>query len=143
MGEGMDGWPLSWRREGRAGWREVVLETEEKKRGDINLTEARPACLSLPVSLSLKTHTYARTWRHACANLFSCFGRAQGTKSGERLARVTIVEVRKITLMQLCQQETVKNWHLFHTIPYSIFQVLLEQHYLVGGGHRDERLTMA
>lgn len=39
MGEGMDGWPLTWKREGRAGWREVVLEIEEKKRGDINLTE--------------------------------------------------------------------------------------------------------
>ena len=56
MGERMDGWPLSLRREGRGGWREVVLEMEEKKRGDINLAEGRPARLSLPLSLSL-SHT--------------------------------------------------------------------------------------
>lgn len=50
MGEQMDGWPLSWRREGRAGWREVVPQMEEKKRGDINLAEGRPACLSFCLS---------------------------------------------------------------------------------------------
>lgn len=54
MGEQMDGWPLSWRREGCAGWWEVVLEMEEEKGGDINLAEG----MSLSVSLSLKTHTY-------------------------------------------------------------------------------------
>ena len=62
MGERMDGWPLSLRREGRGGWREVVLEMEEKKRGDINLAEGRPARLSLPLSLSL-THTQTRVRR--------------------------------------------------------------------------------
>lgn len=62
MGEQMDGWPLSWRREGHAEWREVVLEMEEKKRGDINLAEGRPGQhLSLSVSLSLKTHTHIHT----------------------------------------------------------------------------------
>lgn len=51
MGERMDGWPLTWRREGRAGWREVVLEMEEKKRGDINLAEGMSLSLSPSASL--------------------------------------------------------------------------------------------
>lgn len=67
MGERMDGWPLTWRREGRAGWREVVLEMEEKKRGDINLAEGMS--LSLSVSLSLKTHTYVPSEMQAAALL--------------------------------------------------------------------------
>lgn len=55
----MDG--LSWRREGRAGWREVVPEMEEKKMGNINLAEGRPTCLSLSVSPCLETHMYTHT----------------------------------------------------------------------------------
>lgn len=63
MGERMDGWPLTWRREGRAGWREVVLEMEEKKRGDINLAEGMSLSLSLRQPLS--KDTYIRTFRDA------------------------------------------------------------------------------
>lgn len=70
MGERMDGWPLSRRREGRGGWREVVLEMEEKKRGDINLAEGRPARLSPSLSLSLRRPAL-RTQRHVCAALFT------------------------------------------------------------------------
>lgn len=61
MGEQMDGWPLSWRREGRAGCREVVLEMEEKKRGDINLAGGRPASFSLSLSGFLKAHACIHT----------------------------------------------------------------------------------
>lgn len=67
MGERMDGWPLTWKREGRAGWREVVLEIGEKKRGDINLTEG----MSLTsFSLSRKRHAHAWTFRDASLFFF-------------------------------------------------------------------------
>lgn len=62
VSEWMDGPSLGGGKEGRAGWREVVLEMEEKKRGGINLTEGRLACLSLPASLSRHTHTHTHEY---------------------------------------------------------------------------------
>lgn len=41
--ERMNRWPVCWRREGRGGWRELVLEMEKKKKADINLA----LCFSL------------------------------------------------------------------------------------------------
>ncbi len=38
-----------------------MLEMEEKKKGDINLAEGRPACLSLCQPLSQDTHAHTHT----------------------------------------------------------------------------------
>lgn len=56
MGERMDGWPLTWKREGRAGWREVALEIEEKKRGDVNLTEGMYLTSSASLERDMPAH---------------------------------------------------------------------------------------
>lgn len=62
MGERMDGWPLTWKREGRAGWREVALEIEEKKRGDVNQTEG----MSLTSSASLEREMHRIFFCQSC-----------------------------------------------------------------------------
>lgn len=47
MDERADRWPVWWRREGRGGWSELVLEMEKKNKGHINLARRS---LSAPVS---------------------------------------------------------------------------------------------
>lgn len=46
MDERVDRWPVCWRREGRRGWSELLLEMEKKNKGDINLAQRS---LSAPV----------------------------------------------------------------------------------------------
>lgn len=102
MGERMDGWPLCWRREGRAGWREVVLEMEEKKRGDINLAEGRPACLSLSLPASLHTHTHIKTQAHYTLQPFLSH-KSEGLSSPA--CRALGDEIRKIKLVEFSQRK--------------------------------------